>query len=857
MPKDPFENLLEQERRALEQDLLKGLSPEQYPQRIDWLARRIALDGDYTLRQPSGKLTPLDRSNFGEAIRKPYLDGLSTVTGNTGYRTALDRRYPLGSVVIQYAGLIEGLSRVNRHDIDPGEALGRLVARDLRRNSLGREAGIASDFQAETYTPRGLVEQVLSHPELADTVRTVLPSGDASAELVDQLGEVKLATQLWDHQLMALCEWLDNGANGYVNMATATGKTVLGLAAVAYWVDSGELHPADETELEEWFGSEKRPTPSGERADDVLIVTTDDLLGVQWARLFREHCNTPPEFTEVVDQTISLPWGDIDIRPANAVGETDPEEYRVAIFDEVHNYASSGGWGEQLARYIDSSCPVLALTGSVSEEIERRFRQADEDFPCVYTYTHEEALRDGVIPDFNWTLQYTPIDQDSSSTASRLEESARLIDELVVWDGATYRLDESADVVKSLPAEVKDEATQRHTSPIALGRLLSRGDDSNSIPEKLQTLSSGLSDRRTYWWNLRLSHAPVVELVQGAMDNDKPTLVLTRSYAESDNLYKQLWESCDEVKIQKLEQGEDASTQDERITTFDDWETDRKVLIGPGDRIGTGNDIQSVEVGINLARPGTGMSNSLIQRLGRLLRQPGTKESVDFYHLLGLPSETSIAPMDGTEFIRNSAEFFAQTQTDSGAGRMTKVPNVHVDPTVAPAVRRLEQYGVERLSAQDTTLDAYEQAYIEAIKGARYGEVVIDTQWYADLFEEEITTASPDSLETSHTDTPDDTSTSDDASDSTRSSPPAVFTLLSADGNPVEGTFVVLVSESVHRHGRTNIVGQVGFDIEEPGRYTLASYTESGDVMASSVTIEEIPTEHELRFERTEGSSVE
>lgn len=848
MAKDPFKKVLQGERRALEQDLLKGLPPERYPQQIDWLARRVALDGTYTLRQSSGKLTPLDRSNFDKAMRKPYLDGISSATGNRQYRTALDRRYPLGSVVIQYAGLIEGLARVNRHDIDPGEALGRLVARDVRRNSDGRLAGVASDFQAETYTPRGLVEQVLSHPELAETVESVLPSGDASAELVDQLGEVKLATRLWDHQLMALCEWLHQGANGYVNMATATGKTVLGLAAVAYWVDSGELHPADAAELDEWFGHETALQPNSERASDVLIVTTDDLLGVQWARLFREHCNTPPEFTEVVDQTISLPWGDIDIRAANAADETDPAEYRVAIFDEVHNYSSSGGWGENLARYIDSNCPVLALTGSVSDEIERRFRQADTEFPCVYTYTHVEALREGVIPDFNWTLHYTPIDEDGSSTASRLEESARLIDDLVLWDGATYRLDDSADVVDSLPEELRDAATEPHKSPIALGRVLSRSEDSTEIPGELQTLSGGLSDRRTYWWNLRLSPQPVIELVRGAMERDKPTLVLTRSYAESDELYKRLWAACDGIEIQKLEQGEDASTQDEQITTFDAWDTKRKVLIGPGDRIGTGNDIQSVEVGINLARPGTGMSNSLIQRLGRLLRQPDTKDSVDFYHLLGLPPEASIAPMDGVQFIRNSTEFFAQTRTEGGAGRMAKVPNVRVDETVVPTVRRLERLGIKGLSSVETTLDAYEQAYIEAVENAESDEVVIDTPWYAELFDAEVSMASPDSLARTRTDPEPTRPTSGEASESTNSGPPVVLTLQSPDGEPLEGTFVVLAGESTRRHGRTNIVGKVGFEVDEPGTYTVASYTVSGAVLASSVTVAKLPVELELSF---------
>jgi hypothetical protein len=423
---------------------------------------------------------------------------------------------------------------------------------------------------------------------------------------------------------------------------------------------------------------------------------------------------------------------------------------------------------------------------------------------------------------------------------------------LVLWDGATYRLDDSADVVDSLPEKLQDAAMKPHTSPIALGRVLSRREDTAELPEPLQTLSGGLSDRQTYWWNLRLSPQPVIELVQGAMERDKPTLVLTRSYAESDKLYKRLWAACNGVKIQKLEQGEDASTQDKRITTFDDWDTKRKVLIGPGDRIGTGNDIQSVEVGINLARPGTGMSNSLIQRLGRLLRQPGAKDSVDFYHLLGLPPETSVAPMDGARFIRNSAEFFAQTQSDGGSGRMTKVPNVRVDGSVVPTVRRLERLGAEGLSGVETTLDAYEQAYVAAVENAAGDEVVIDTPWYAELFETDVARASPDSLARTRTGPEGTRLTSEEESEPTSDDegPPVVLTIRSPDGEPREDTFVVLVGESARMHGRTNIVGKVGFEVDELGTYTVASYTESGVVLASSVTLEELPTELELSFEQ-------
>lgn len=57
MSKDPFKKVLQQEQQALKQDLLHDFPVERIPERIDWLAKYIALSGGYMLRQPSGKQT--------------------------------------------------------------------------------------------------------------------------------------------------------------------------------------------------------------------------------------------------------------------------------------------------------------------------------------------------------------------------------------------------------------------------------------------------------------------------------------------------------------------------------------------------------------------------------------------------------------------------------------------------------------------------------------------------------------------------------------------------------------------------------------------------------------------------------
>jgi hypothetical protein len=61
---------------------------------------------------------------------------------------------------------------------------------------------------------------------------------------------------------------------------------------------------------------------------------------------------------------------------------------------------------------------------------------------------------------------------------------------------------------------------------------------------------------------------------------------------------------------------------------------------------------------------------------------------------------------------------------------------------------------------------------------------------------------------------------------------------------------VILSGDSVRLHGRTNIIGRVGFEVDEPGTYTVASYVGPESVLASSVTITDLPTDRELSFER-------
>lgn len=723
----PDEAVIEDnEEKALRQDILGDVEPVEYPARLDWLASYLDRNEDYTLNPQRGMSDEfISDFSFKYTAEEPYLEGLAALTGSRNAARQLEDRLRLADVAYQYAALVNGLENVGREDVDPGEVLGRLVVRHLQRQR-GATAHLAEDLQPNTNTPRELLMQLAGQPELAAGVEAFIEDSSDRADLTTRLGQVQLATRLWDHQREGLYSWLMTDGHGYVNMATATGKTVLGLAAVGYCTDSGALHPDDGHWLDAQFDGEP-PTVANTQADDVLIVTRDDLLGAQWAELFERHCHTPPEYTRIVDGSIRLPWGDINIRAANALSGLDPSDYRLAIFDEVHNYARSSGFGEELERFIKASCPVLALTGSERDELIELAASTDGPFEKVYEYSHEDALADGVIPGFEWTLDFVPLDQDRSSTYESLQQTAQVFDPLVDAspDGLTI-----TDAAWEETSRLRPESLDRtYDTPGRLAAGLRDAGENDRPPTRdLDTLARGLDGRQTHWWNLRPSLDPVCRRLANAMDAARPALVLTRSYPEADTVHTVLSKWLDADRITTLEQGMEADEQAARINEFDADESGRKVLIGPGKRLGTGVDIPSLEVGINLAQPGTGVNATLVQRIGRLLRQTDGDASVEFYHVLGVPPLDALIHLDGPAFIEDVVEFFAEADAP-GADGMTKVPDVSIEQTVVPSVAQLETWGAQWRSSRDRTTPL-EQAYLDAINRTSRDEPAVLTDWY-------------------------------------------------------------------------------------------------------------------------------
>lgn len=753
---DVFDNQKNDLPVLFQNDLLSDYNKHQWPRQIEFVASEIN-DGGYLIGlQNRSKMRRIDTGEqLDEAAGDHYLTGIQALVGSSIFKNNLSNDLDIGQLLIEFSNLRDGL-RAAGSGVPPGEVLSRLITRELQRQT-GEQAHLARHIQPDISSAHELVAQIAETPELATHLQSTLPDTSSRESLTDQLGHIDITTELWNHQLEALASWIDDGMTGYVNMATATGKTVLGLAAVAHSLSAtnktnptslGSLHPKDQDRLRDAC-SDGIQKPSANRPSDVLIVTTDNLLGVQWARLFQEHCQTPPEYTKIVNRTITLPNLEVHIRSAASLTDIDPSDYRIAIFDEVHNYSDNANWGKPLETFINANCPVLALTGSVTEQLETMAADTEADFTESYTYTHEEALKDGVIPDFEWSLTFTGIQTDTD-VAERFMKTTRLTQKRAKCKPNGYEIITSKleDNDPSLTTKQRNKIAGKYDTPTQVASALRDATDRDSETEtingdtaptnKLETLAHGLDTRTLDRMNLRADLERVVELAESAVERNRPALILTRSYKEAKTLWQDLYDRNGTREVMRFERDQEASKHADIIAEFDGIETDKKILIAPGKYIGQGKDIQSVEVGINLSRQGSGMNTALVQRLGRLLRNAGEKNTVEFYHVIGTPPASAILPDDGKSFVKTVSEFFGQVIEPDTQG-ILKPPEVLIDQDIESDLIELESIGAPTLKTDQDVMSDIESAYVEKIISTKLpenppmAEPIVTTDWFNDF----------------------------------------------------------------------------------------------------------------------------
>lgn len=288
---------------------LSDLPESQWPSYIDENAQLVAegiLIGE----------TNLTRGDFAPETGKYYQKGLATSAGVPLKETSLPlgQHDPkdIGRVAWLFNRLRIELSDSAHTDIEnPSRAVESVLNKSLVEAAEVEEID-ATDLETirlpEDASVSTLVSEVFCRPRsetyVSLLVETVTDS--AASGLLNRLDEPRMVTSLWEHQRSALAAWVERGCRGHLNMATATGKTFIGLAAIAHHF--GTLHPTDR----DLFDSSRTPDlDAGERAT-VLVVAHRDLILEQWKREFDTHLNIPDRRrTQDGEHTATFEWGDV------------------------------------------------------------------------------------------------------------------------------------------------------------------------------------------------------------------------------------------------------------------------------------------------------------------------------------------------------------------------------------------------------------------------------------------------------------------------------------------------------------------------------------------------------------------
>ena len=149
-----------------------------------------------------------------------------------------------------------------------------------------------------------------------------------------------LMVSLWDNQEDGLQQWQENDREGILEMATATGKTVAGIAAIA---DICGAFP----------GQSDTSEPDNAR---ILVVAHSNAILKQWEREIQEKLGLPMPAHDPGDKATDVTFtnGRVEFQTAQSLlpryDRDLADQYDLVIYDEVHHYANESGYGASIAR---------------------------------------------------------------------------------------------------------------------------------------------------------------------------------------------------------------------------------------------------------------------------------------------------------------------------------------------------------------------------------------------------------------------------------------------------------------------------------------------------------------------------
>ena len=428
----------------------------------------------------------------------------------------------------------------------------------------------------------------------------------------DILREPVVLLMPWEHQKNAFSAWEKGGKQGILEMATATGKTLIGIMAIE------ALY---------------RVKPDGV----VRIFAHSTNILNQWRREVIEKLGIIANLSSPYTIPININGFTIYFNTLQTVYK-NPTLYPadLMIADEVHHLAAF-----EYRKALTIPCKwKLGLSATVEGEQRQRILTAELG-KILYQFSLNDALEKGIVPSFRWIIcpSYLSIKEDEEF--SRITESIRKLFLVVRQDVATLKKITRGEMItlEDLGDFVKAIEIARYSKI--------------DLPQEWKNLMGLILNRR---WIIHRSYPRLQEAIKLARETAKNHKVI---------LFAMDIESCDLIADSLKKDVKNLYVVHSKVKTdvFSQIQSFRQgengVLIGAR-MLDEGIDIPDASIGINVASSKTRLQ--LIQRLGRVLRKQKGKESPIFFHYVALPqkkdlidSEDTLQFLDDLAWIQDAA----------------------------------------------------------------------------------------------------------------------------------------------------------------------------------------------------------
>ncbi|RLI82049.1 hypothetical protein DRP04_04820 [Archaeoglobales archaeon] len=450
----------------------------------------------------------------------------------------------------------------------------------------------------------------------------------------------------WKHQEIAFDYWCKNNFRGIIEMATATGKTLVGLMAIQKLAADME---------------------NKNRRGYVLITSHSRAILNQWKQEVIDKLGLMAEYSDY-KIPVSCDYVKIEFETIQSLIRLDEiKKVDLLIVDEVHHIAAPEF--RKVLQKINYR-QFMGLSAS-PDEGERANIFRSMGIQVVFRYGLNEAINDGVLPEFEWYLHPVYISEEEMEEFEKLSDQIRKGFYKVLEDGETEKFLEELGEEKDSLINLNDFV-----------RLIEKARYKKlEIPESWKKLALLITQRR---WLIHRSMPKIdeaIEIAKGYYSQGKKVIIFAMDINSCNYIAEKLSNEIENVFVIHSE----ISNPYDVLSSF----KQRKDGILVGARmLDEGIDIPDAEVGLNVAASKTKIQ--LIQRLGRILRKYGDKKPV-FHHFVGIPSERNFIEFEDPFWMLDEISWVLDTALSMGVNARI-VEKDEVKKLIRQSEKKIKQY---------------------------------------------------------------------------------------------------------------------------------------------------------------------